>query len=125
MASYATLLACGGFEYDGPARMIGFAPRWQAHDFKTPFTAAEGWGSFSQKQSGKTMTASLDVKFGQLTLKTLDLVPPSGSVPTEVKATLDGDAVPATLEATSGQTRIVFDEAVTIPSGKSLVVNLQ
>ena len=125
MASYATLLAAGGFAYNGPQGAIGFAPRWQAHDFKTPFTAAEGWGSFSQKQSGKTMTASLDLKFGQLTLKTFDLVPPSGSVPTEVKATLDGDAVPATLEATSGKARIVFNEAVTIPAGKSLVVTLQ
>jgi len=124
MASYATLLASGGFEYDGPAGMIGFAPRWQAHDFKTPFTAAEGWGSFSQKESGQTMTASLDLKFGQLKLKTLDLVPPSGSVPTEVKATLGGKAVPATLENASSKARIVFDESLTIAAGRSLVVTL-
>ena len=46
MASYATFVACGGFEYDGPAGVIGFAPRLQADNFKTAFTAAEGWGIF-------------------------------------------------------------------------------
>ncbi len=125
MASYATFLASGGFEYDGPRGAIGFAPRWHAHDFKTAFTAAEGWGSFSQKQSGETMTASLDLKFGQLKLKTLDLVPPVGSVPTEVEAALDGQAVPASLETASGKARIGCEEELTIPAGKSLVVTLR
>ncbi len=125
MASYATFLACGGFSYDGPAGSIGFAPRWLTHDFRTAFTGAEGWGSFSQKQSGMTMAASLDLKFGQLKLNTLDLVPPIGATPTEVTATLDGKPVPAALEKMSGNARIVFGQPLTIPAGKSLVVTLQ
>lgn len=125
MASYATFLACGGFEYDGPAGSIGFAPRWNAGDFKTAFTAAEGWGSFRQKQSGKTMSASLDVKFGRLKLKTLGLVPPGGSAPVKVEATLGGQYVPATLEMEPGKARIAFGEALTILPGESLLVNLR
>ena len=125
MASYATFLAAGGFSYDGPAGSIGFAPRWQADDFKTAFTAAGGWGSFSQQQSGMTMTASLDLKFGQLRVTALSLVPPVGASPTKVTATLDGKIVPAALETQPGQARIVFSQPVHIPAGQSLLVTLQ
>jgi uncharacterized protein (DUF608 family) len=125
MASYATLLAAGGFSYDGPAGAIAFAPRWQARDFKTAFTAAEGWGSFSQKQGGMAMTASLDLKFGQLELQTLDLVPPVGTTPTEVTASLDGKSVPVALELQSGKARLTFADSLTIAAGQSLVVTLQ
>jgi len=125
MASYATFLAAGGFSYDGPAGSIGFAPRWEADNFKTAFTAAEGWGSFTQKQSGTKMTASLALKFGQLKLKTLDLVPPIGAGPTKVKATLDGKPVPAALETQPGQARIVFSEVLIIAAGQSLLATLQ
>lgn len=124
MASYATLLASGGFAYDGPQAAIGFAPRWQAHAFKTPFTAAEGWGSFSQTQSGTRMTASLDLKFGRLRLRSLELVPPPGSTPTRVEATLDGRAVTATLAPGSNKVRILFADTVSLTTGTSLVVIL-
>ncbi len=125
MASYATFLACGGFEYDGPAGSIGFAPRWNAGDFKTAFTAAEGWGSFHQKQCGRTMTASLEVKFGRLNLKTLDLVPPGGSAPVKAEAMLGGQPVSATLEMECGKARIAFGEPLTMLAGESLVVSLR
>ena len=124
MASYATFLACGGFEYDGPAGALGFAPRLQAENFKTAFTAAEGWGSFSQKQRGGTMCASLEVKFGRLKLKTLGLVPPDGSAPTKAEARLAGRSVPASLETEPGKARIVFRKALLIAAGESLVATL-
>jgi len=122
MASYATLLASGGFAYDGPQAVMGFAPRWQAHDFKTPFTAAEGWGSFSQTQNGANMTASLDLKFGRLRLRSLDLVPPPGSGPTRVEVTLDGRAVEAVLATGGGKACIRFNETLSLTAGTSLVV---
>ena len=125
MASYATFLACAGFTYDGPAATLGFAPRLHAEDFRTAFTAAEGWGSFSQQQKGNHMTAKLDLKYGQLRLKTLNLVPPVGAVPPKVSASLDGTSIPATLQIGPDGASIVFDSPLTIPAGKSLVVTLQ
>jgi uncharacterized protein (DUF608 family) len=125
MASYATFLASGGFSYDGPAGSIGFAPRWQARDFKTAFTAAEGWGSFSQQQTENTMTASLDLKFGQLQLKQIVLVPAPGASPTDVTATLDEKPVSTTLKNKGGNAEIVFGTPLTIHAGQSLVVTLQ
>ena len=49
MASYGALIAISGFEYHGPKGHIGFAPRLTPENFKAPFTAAEGWGSYEQQ----------------------------------------------------------------------------
>ncbi len=46
MASYGALIAISGFTYNGPHGAIGFAPRLTPENFKAPFTAAEGWGSY-------------------------------------------------------------------------------
>lgn len=125
MASYATFLASGGFSYDGPAGAIGFAPRWQARDFKSAFTAAEGWGSFRQQQTDRAMTAALDLKFGRLRLHELDLVPPPGASPAAVTAALDGQRVPATLKHEAGHAQIIFNAPVILHAGQTLVVTLQ
>ena len=54
LASWGCLIAVSGFVYDGPAGRLGFAPRWQAENFRAFFTAAEGWGTIEQvRQGGK------------------------------------------------------------------------
>jgi non-lysosomal glucosylceramidase len=42
MASYGTYLAACGYEYDGPKKHLGFAPRLTPENFKAAFTSAEG-----------------------------------------------------------------------------------
>ena len=76
MASYVTVLACGGFEYDGPAGVIGFAPRLQADNLKRACTAAEGWGMFRQQKTGEKLEAGLTVKRGTVKLTTVKLAMP-------------------------------------------------
>ena len=49
MASYGMFLAACGFEYHGPRGHIGFDPRLSPDNFRAAFTAAEGWGTFSQQ----------------------------------------------------------------------------
>jgi hypothetical protein len=71
MASYGVFIAACGFEYHGPKQHIGFAPRLTPENFKAPFTAAEGWGTFSQSRSGKAQINRIEVKWGALRLKTL------------------------------------------------------
>lgn len=51
-ASYSAYLAACGFDYDGPAGRIGFAPKLGPSNFKAAFTAAEGWGTYSQQCEG-------------------------------------------------------------------------
>ena len=73
-ASYSLFLATCGFSYNGPAGILGFAPKILPEDFKAPFTVAEGWGTFTQKRSSATSwTASIRLSHGSLTLNEVQL----------------------------------------------------
>jgi non-lysosomal glucosylceramidase len=125
MASYGVFLAACGFAYNGPEGHIGFAPKLTPENFKAAFTSAEGWGSFSQKQTATAMTASLALKYGQLKLKELTLVPQAGTTPQKVIATLDGKPVAATVKTAAGRAAISFDQTLVVPMGQTLAVTLE
>lgn len=118
MASYGTYLAACGYEYDGPKKHLGFAPRLTPENFKAAFTSAEGWGSFSQKITGGTMEVTVAMKSGKLALKTLALATKA----TKVTAMLAGQTVPATVTTTDGRATVSLD--VTIGTGQELVLSL-
>lgn len=124
MASYGTFLAACGFEYNGPQGLIGFAPRISPEDFRAAFTAAEGWGSFSQKLEGNKFHAEIAVKWGQLALQTLSLTPPKGLPAKEVTITLAGKDVPAKLAIGDGKTEISFVGGVVVRAGETLQITL-
>ena len=65
LASWGVLTALAGFEYDGPARHIGFAPRMLP--FKSVFTTAEGWGTIEQTDREMRLT----LKYGRLRLRSI------------------------------------------------------
>jgi len=73
MASYGTFITACGFTYHGPKQQIGFAPRISPDNFKAAFTTAEGWGTYSQTRKGKSLECKIDVKWGKLLLKTVNL----------------------------------------------------
>ena len=124
MASYGALIAISGFEYDGPERRIGFAPRLTPENFKAPFTAAEGWGSYSQKIIGESLRADLEVKYGKLPLRSVSLVAAAGQAPSKVSVLLDGEPVPATMRSEEGKTEVMFDPEITITQGQALEITL-
>jgi hypothetical protein len=124
MASYGALIAISGFEYSGPERHIGFAPRLTPENFKAPFTAAEGWGGYSQKISGGTLRAELSVKHGKVPLGSISLVPPSAKVPHKVSAALDGKSLAASLSEKGGSALVAFDPEITVDAGQKLEVTI-
>jgi hypothetical protein len=124
MASYGALIAISGFEYDGPERYIGFAPRLTPENFKAPFTAAEGWGSYSQKIADGTMRAELAVKHGKVPLRTLSLAPLAGQTPRKVSAALDGKNLLASLSEKDGSVLVAFDPEITVDAGQKLEVTI-
>jgi hypothetical protein len=73
MASYGTFITACGFTYHGPKHEIGFAPKMSADNFKAAFTTAEGWGTYSQTRKGKNLECKIDVKWGKLMLRTVNL----------------------------------------------------
>jgi non-lysosomal glucosylceramidase len=125
MASYGVFLACCGFSYDGPKGAIGFDPRVTPANFKCAFTAAEGWGSFSQKVSDHAMNATLTVKDGKLRVRTLTLGLNGALTPTTVSVTLHGADVAATVAVKGGAAVITLAQDALVTQDRSLAVVLK
>jgi len=123
MASYGVFLAACGFEYNGPHSHIGFAPRLSPKNFKAPFTTAEGWGSFSQKISGKSHTVNLEVKWGRLRLRSISLATTSKTATATVQA--DCGAVPCTVAHEDDRAIITLHGDIILTSKISLQIELR
>ena len=114
-ASYSLLLALSGFAHDGPRGLLGFDPKLEPTAFKCPFTAAEGWGSFSQRLENGTWKAEITIARGSLRL--IDLLLPWLAPRATVR--LDTKPVKATIE--QGTARFSA-EGIRIAEGSTLEV---
>lgn len=121
-AAYGVFLAACGFHYDGPKGELAFAPRLSAGEFRAPFIAAEGWGTFAQAEMPLGLDASIQVRHGKLRLSTLGLVAPSAK---RVEATIDGRPVPCRVMVAGDEARIAFDPPLVVESGHVLSLNLR
>lgn len=123
-AGYGVFLAACGFEYHGPAKRIGFAPRLAANDFRAPFTVAEGWGTFSQQQVDQRMQAQINLRYGRLVLRTLVLKLPDGALPESAVVTLNGRALACEVGHADGRAVIRLAEDILLDPSVSLSVSL-
>ena len=124
MASYGSFLAACGFEYNGPGRMIGFDPVIHPENFRAPFTAAEGWGTFSQTVGNEEMKAELRVNWGSVKLQRIRLKP-QGLEPGKVEVTVAGKKQNAKLVKSEIGVSIELDAPVTIHAGQTMKVVLR
>jgi hypothetical protein len=131
MASYGALIAISGFEYHGPKRHIGFAPRLTPEDFKAPFTAAEGWGSYEQqiqirnlKSEISNFKAWITLKYGKLRVKTIALVLTNPPLPDSATVMVNGRLVDARHEFDAGRLLITLAAETVIHANEALEVSL-
>jgi hypothetical protein len=124
MSSHGVFLAACGFEHHGPKGHLGFAPRVTPDDFRAPFTAAEGWGTISQKRAEKNQHERVEVKWGNLRLKTLAFEVPRGRRIEQIKLTAAGQ--PALASHVQEETRITITLAgeAKLSAGQSLEAEL-
>jgi uncharacterized protein (DUF608 family) len=120
MASFGSFITLCGFEYHGPKGHIGFAPRVHPEKFRAPFTAAEGWGTFSQEIQPTGLQARVAVRHGQLRLRTIAL---AGSY-SGVKVQVGGKMVGARVNSAEGRALVTLDHEVVIPRGEEMAVSL-
>jgi uncharacterized protein (DUF608 family) len=125
MASYGAFTAVCGYEYNGPQGYIAFAPRLTPDKFEAAFTAAQGWGSFSQEKKDAALQASLLVRWGSLRLKTFGLAQTAGIAGKTVQASVDGKPVEATLSLAGNQWRVEFKNDLTLKTNQRLTVNVR
>jgi hypothetical protein len=120
MASYGVLAALQGYWYDGPGGVIGFSPRLSADRFKGFFTSAEGWGNISQTRVPGGRQHTVEVKYGRLTLRQVQLSVEPGSVPKAVKVSCNGKEIPSAF-VTGDRVEISF-ERTTLNKGDTLEI---
>jgi len=124
MASYGVFLAACGFEYHGPKGQLGFAPRVHPDQFKAAFTAAEGWGTLSQRVGPAGFNAELAVKWGKVRLRSLSLELPQALPGSQVKVTADGRAVETKESLTGTRLNIAFNDWVELAANQRLEVKV-
>ena len=121
MASWGVYQALGGFIYDGPAGIIGLAPRLTPERFAAFFAGAEGWGLISQARDGGTQTNTVEVRWGRL--RVARFVAATPTTPRQAEVTAAGRRVPAQLHTDpDGRAVCALDRPVVLEAGQSLTV---
>jgi len=124
LASWGVYTALAGFEYHGPKAHIGFAPRITPDHFRSAFTAAEGWGIFSQKRNADSQINQIAVRWGKLHLKTLALsISENGKTPT-VSAQLTEKNLKINYTGKEGRILIEFPEIQQIRENQTLQIRI-
>jgi non-lysosomal glucosylceramidase len=124
MASWGVLLGLCGYEYHGPKGRLGFAPRITPEDFKAVFTAAEGWGSISQKRTDGMQTNTIEVKWGRLCLKEIALALPERTEPKTVKVRVNRKQLRATFKKDGDRIVVSLPKDTVVQAGQSIVVEI-
>jgi non-lysosomal glucosylceramidase len=125
MSVWSMVLACQGFVYDGPAGRIGFKPVWQPENHTSFFTAAEGWGLFSQRREAGTQTERIELRYGKLRAASLSFQIPEGTRPTEVAVRLGDRVLPSAFTSEGTEVHVTLDEPVVLAPDDSLVVRIR
>jgi uncharacterized protein (DUF608 family) len=120
MASYGVFLAACGYEYHGPKGNLGFAPRITPEDFRAPFTAAEGWGTFRQTIRDGKQEAQVLLRFGQLRLRRLALA--TALRPLQVEVRLNGKPLENVATSKDQRLLVTFPAEVTLRESDTLAV---
>ena len=124
MASYGTFVSACGFRYHGPEGMIAFAPRWNRHDFRAPFTTAEGWGTYRQRVGAGRQQHQLALKYGSLRLARLEFAAEGDRPFASVNARLDDRPVPARVERLGDRACVTLQAPVRIATDQVLSIEL-
>jgi uncharacterized protein (DUF608 family) len=124
MAAWGMITSLAGFEHHGPRGHLGFAPRLKPEDFKSVFTASEGWGTIAQQRQGGLQINRVAVKWGRVRVRTLAVVLPADAKPGPVSATLDGKALTFQSKAEGSRVVVTLPEGTAVEQGKELALTV-
>jgi len=122
MASYGVFQAVCGYRYHGPEGRLAFSPRLTPEDFKAPFVSAEGWGTFKQTRSGRTQTASLAIRWGQLRLQQMTFDIPATMTSGEVQVKVADQTVTSSYQQADSRVKIELATPATIQADQRIEV---
>jgi hypothetical protein len=124
MTSYGVFINACGFTYHGPKGYIGFAPKINPEKFVAPFTAASGWGSFSQQRNEKSYAAKLKVKQGELLVKKISIELDKNHHATTLKMLYQNKPVACKFSQMDAQCEISIADSILIHEDEVLSVEI-
>ncbi|WP_051267584.1 GH116 family glycosyl hydrolase [Nakamurella lactea] len=123
MASHGVFQAACGFAYHGPLAHLQFDPKLSADDFAAAFTAAAGWGRFTQTLRGSRQDAGIQVRRGTVEVASLTLG--RARQPHVVRATVGRRAVPiGDWTYADNMLKITLQQRMTLRQGEELRVTV-
>ncbi len=124
MAAHGVFLGLCGFEHHGPKAQLGFAPRIAPRDFRAAFTTAEGWGTLVQQREGNTQTDRVEVKWGELRLKTLAFELPDGAKLGKTTVGFMGNQVKAEVQQEGRRVTLTLAVPAVVEHGQAIEVEM-
>jgi hypothetical protein len=125
MASYGVYTAICGFKYHGPKKALAFAPKLHAEDFQAGFVAAEGWGTYIQKQKNSEQTASVEMASGKLILETFSVNIPERKRIRNVIVKLNGKRIRNSHQVRDSKTIVLRFRELMIKEKDTLTVSMK
>jgi non-lysosomal glucosylceramidase len=127
MSSWSLLTGLSGFDYDGPAKRLAFAPRVTPERFKSFFAGPEGWGLLEQTREAGKQTDEIRVVEGRLPITEIRLAAPAAVK--EAAVTLLGNkwklTIPdAKLESQADGVLLKFADPIVVKAGQAISVVL-
>ncbi len=122
MAAWALLEAASGYRYDAGVAEVGFAPALTPEDYRAPFVARDGWGTFIQRVTGGAQVETITPVCGSLEVRALHFRP-QGAVQSAA-VTVDGQPVSALFSQAGGEVTLALAEPITLRAGQTLKVSL-
>ncbi len=126
MSSWSLLLAISGQRYDGRSKTLTVRPLWRADDFRCLVTAAEGYGTYSQRRRKTTLAAELACIEGRIRLAALELSAPgrAGRGRVHLACRLNGRPLPAEVEPQPDGLAVRFARRIALAAGDVLTCRL-
>jgi uncharacterized protein (DUF608 family) len=124
MASWGVYTALAGYQYHGPKGYLAFAPHLTPENFRAAFTAAEGWGTFTQKRESKIQRERIELRWGRLGLKSLAFAIPEDFRSVEVSVTTAGQPIESNYSLNSGRVEITLKKKIALSENQALEVTI-
>jgi hypothetical protein len=124
MSSWTLLEAAAGQRYNAAQGFLSLGPKITPHDFRCFLITSVGWGNFAQKLTGGTQVNTITGAYGQIKLKTLELIYVGSAMPRKVTASLHGNAMQLRVTVEGKKVRLESTDEFELTSGARLQVEI-
>jgi hypothetical protein len=124
MASYGVFINICGYQYHGPKGELSFHPKLTPENFKSAFTVAQGWGSYTQTFVNNTQQVVIKLVYGNLCLKKLSITKFDEKKVLSTSVKVGNQEVSNSIIENNDCIDILFDGVVTIATDQELTVEV-